>query len=377
MKRCRGLARQLALSLFVSFVVLLRQGLCLAQGEAPREVEVVLVGALGDGPVFASRVTSWFAPERFHVSVRRASFLEPKQVLSPSADAFVHIWVTLSNSKSLARLYFASARASGGGKGGTSYFLRELRLENGLDEIGAEHVAEVLNLSTQAFVEGQAQSAREELEQTLKAEPAAEPSAAPPSVAPTAAKPTPAPSPQRDTVSRSEPRRSFGARVGYALSYRADEGTWHGPSAALELALWRKLGLRAAAQGALPGQRELEPLELRFYGVAFVLAATFRHALGAGIDLQWFGGPALDVVRYAPVRPLSADYAAGQAATEARPGLAAGVEALWGRWPVVALIAQASVPFTKTHYDVVRGETRDVIGRASPVVPTLGVEVGF
>ena len=374
MKRCRGLARPLVLALLASLVVLFRQGLCLAQPQAPREVEVVLVGVLGDDPVFASRVTSWFAPERFHVSVRRAAFLEPKQVLSPSADAFVHVWVTLSN-KTLARLYLASASSSG--VGGTSYFLRELRLENGLDEIGAEHVAEVLNLSTQAFVEGQAQSAREELEQTLKAESAPEPKVSAPRAAPAVTKPRPALSAPPDSVPAREPRRSFGARIGYALSYRADEGTWHGPSAAFELALWRKLGLRASAQGALPGQRELEPLELRFYGVAFALAASLRHALGAGIDVQWFGGPALDVVRYAPVRALSSDYAAGSAATEARPGLAAGVEALWGSGPVVALVAQAALPFTKTHYDVVQAETRKVIGRASPIVPTLGVEVGF
>jgi hypothetical protein len=375
MSRYRRLAPVLALSLLAFFVVLFRSDACLAQSEAPRpvEVDVVLVGALGDDPVFASRVTSWFSVERFHVSVRRARFLDPKQVLSPSGDAAVHVWVTQSG-KTLARLYFASASSSAAGN---SYFLRELRLENGLDEIGAEHVTEVLNLSTQAFLEGQAQSERELLEQTLKAEPAPEPGPPPAAAAPPSAKPSPAPRPPRDTASRREPSRSWGARVGYALSYRADEGIWHGPSAAFELALWRKLGLRAAAQGALPGQRELEPLELRFYGVAFALAASFRHALGAGIDLEWFGGPALDVVRYAPVRALGSDYAAGSGATEARPGLAAGVGALWGRWPLVALVAQATLPFTKTHYDVVRAGGREVIGRASPVVPTLGVEVGF
>jgi hypothetical protein len=88
-------------------------------------------------------------------------------------------------------------------------------------------------------------------------------------------------------------------------------------------------------------------------------------------------GTARNVVRYAPVRPLSSDYTAGKASTEARPGLAAGVVALWGRWPVAALVAQATLPFTKTHDDVVRAETREVIGRASPVVPTVSVEVGF
>jgi hypothetical protein len=375
MRRGGWLAWRAALSLLAVFVALFWSKSSLAQPEAPRQIEVVLVGALGDDPVFAARVTSWFAPERFHVRVRRARFLDAKQVLSPTADVAVHVFVTLRQN-TLARLYFASESAI---SSESSYFLRELRLENGLDEIGAEHVAEVLNLSTQAFLEGQAQSARAELEQTLQAEPAAEPPLSPPPAHAAAAKPLSPAIGDGDTGATRprEARRAWGARVGYALSYRADEGTWHGPSAAFELALRKRLGLRAAAQGALPGQRELSPLELRFYGVAFVMAATLRHALAEGVDLQWFVGPALDVVRYAPVRPLSSDYAAGHAATEARPGLAGGVGALWGTWPVVALVAQASFPFTKTHYDVSRGESHEVIGRASPIVPTLGVEVGF
>ncbi len=344
-----------------------------AEPEAARNVEVVLVGSLAEDPVFAARVTSWFAADRFHVSVHKARWLEPKQVLAPTGDAAVHVWVTLSGT-ALARLYFASEHGPGGAP---SYFLRELRLDSGLDEIGAEHVAEVLNLSTQAFLEGQAESAREELERTLRAEPAPEPAAALPRPSPPA-KPAPATAAPRhpaDTAGRRG--RIWGARVGYAASYRADEGIWHGPSVAVELSPWRKLGVRAAVLGALPSERDLTPLELRFYGVAFVVAPTLRHALGAGIDLQWFVGPSLEVVRYAPVRPLSAEYAAGEAATEARPAFTGGVGALWGKLPLLAVVASATLPLTKTHYDVVRSQSRKVIGRASPVVPTLGVEVGF
>src|SRR5258706_16406457 len=101
------------LSLYSFLQLLFGSWACLALSEAPRpvEVDVVLVGALGDDPVFASRVTSWFSVERFHVSVRRARFLDPKQVLSPSSDAAVHVWVTL-NGKTLARLYFASVSSS-------------------------------------------------------------------------------------------------------------------------------------------------------------------------------------------------------------------------------------------------------------------------
>ena len=344
-----------------------------AEPEPLRQVEVVLVGSLAEDPVFAARVTSWFAADKFHVSVRKARWLEPKQVLAPSGDAAVHVWVTL-NGAAVARLYFANDHGPGGGP---SYFLRELRLESGLDEIGAEHVAEVLNLSTQAFLEGQAESAREELERTLRAEPApAAPAPAPPPSPP--AKPAPPPVvPKSKAVAAAPATRAWSVRVGYAASYRADEGIWHGPSVAVEASLWRRLGVRAAVLGALPSERELSPLELRFYGAVFALAPTLRHALGAGIDLQWFVGPSLELIRYAPVRPLSAEYAAGAAATEARPAFTGGVGALWGKRPVLAVVAQATLPLTKTHYDVVRAQGREVIGRASPVIPTLGVEVGF
>ena len=349
-------------------------GVGLAQPDELRRVEVVLVGQLASDPVFAARVTSWFAADKFRVSVRKARWLDPKQVLAPTGDAAVHVWVTLSQN-SLARLYLSRER---GAAGGTTYFLRELRLESGLDEIGAEHIAEVLNLSTLAFLEGQAQSAREELEQTLRAEPAAEP-------APPPAKPAPPPKPvdARAPVkppSDAEPdasRRAWSVRVGYAASYRADEGTWHGPSAAFELMLGWRLGLRAAALATLPTQHSLTPLELRFYGAAFALAPSLRHALGAGVELVWFLGPAVEVVRYAPTSSSNADYQPGDAATEARPALVGGVGASWGRGPVLALVAQATLPLTRTHYDVVRADSREVIGRASSVVPTLGVEVGF
>src|SRR6185503_18191810 len=145
----------------------------------------------------------------------------------------------------------------------------------------------------------------------------------------------------------------------------------------LGAALLRRLGVRAAVQGALPHTRELTPLELRFYGASFLVAATFRHALLAGVDLEWFAGPGIDLVRYDPLRPIEPMYASGGAATEARPEAGFGLCAAFGRAPLLSVVAEATVPLTETHYDVVVGSTRKVIGRASPVVPTLGIEVGF
>jgi len=114
------------------------------------------------------------------------------------------------------------------------------------------------------------------------------------------------------------------------------------------------------------------------------LAPSLRHALASSVELHWFAGPALELVRYAPTRPLDADYDVGEASTEARPALAfgrcclvGGVAASWGRGPVVGLVAQATLPLTRSHFDVVLPGGREVIGRASLLVPTLGLEVGF
>jgi hypothetical protein len=344
-----------------------------AQDQARRRVEIVLVGKLGQDPVFAARATSWFRPERFTVGLRRARYLDPRQVLAPAGNADVHVWVTLSGDN-LARLYFSSAAHSGRSE---SYFLRDLRLESGLDEIGAEHVAEVLHLSTQAFLDGQALSAREELERTLQAEPAPTPEPAPPAARPVGSATRPVEELVAPATRRPAARREWGAGVGYGVSYRADEGIWHGPRASLEALLLRRFGLRVAAAGALPQTRELEPLALRFFGASFLVAASFRHALGSRIELEWFAGPGLEVVRYEPVQPPSSDYIAAQAATEARPEAGVGLCASFAGSPRVSVLAEATVPLTKTHYDVVQGSQRRVIGEASPVVPKLGFELGF
>jgi hypothetical protein len=364
------MSRALRLLALLALLLLTPSG-ARADGEARRTVEIVLVGKLGQDPVFAARVTSWFSPERFRVKLRRARYLEARQVLVPAGDAAVHVWVTLSGDD-VARLYFSSAGAAGGP---STYFLRDLRLESGLDEIGAEHVAEVLHLSTQAFLDGQAHSEREELERTLKAEPASEPEPAQPNRLPAPVKPHAAPDKPKPPPRRQP--RDWGAGIGYGISYRADEGIWHGPRLSLGAMLLRRLGVRAAVQGALPSTRELTPLELRFYGASFLVAATFRHALVPGVELEWFAGPGIDLVRYDPLRPVDPMYRTATAATEARPEAAVGLCAAFGRAPMLSVVVQASVPLTETHYDVVQGSTRRVIGRASPVVPTFGVEIGF
>jgi hypothetical protein len=285
-----------------------------------------LVGELAKDPVFAARVTSWFGPDQLELKLLKVRWLDPQRILSPDRTAAVHVWVTLSGDGDLARLYFAAASPTVEPHHPSSYFVRDLRLEAGLDEIGAEHIAEVLHSSTLAFLEGQAESARDELELTLSAEPispstpaaptrALAPRAAPHRVAATGVGAEPA--------GATERARPWGASVGYGVSYRGDEGTWHGPRASLELSVQRRLGLRLAFQGALPHSRDLPPVRLTFYAARALLAGTFRQPLSVKLAFEGFAGPALE--------PCATSRCARFRASTRRPALEASYAQRW--WP--------------------------------------------
>jgi hypothetical protein len=123
-------------------------------------VEVVLVGEVGRDPAFSRRVTSWFEPEQFRVTVRKVARLDASSILSPQRERAVHAWVLLHDPNHV-RLYFACAS---GTQEEPAYLLRDLELESGLDEMGVENIAQVLHLSAVALLDGQAATRRDEVE---------------------------------------------------------------------------------------------------------------------------------------------------------------------------------------------------------------------
>jgi hypothetical protein len=334
-------------------------------------VEVMLVGEVGRAPAFSRRVTSWFDPERFRVSVRAVARLDHSQILSPKRDGAVYVWVLLRNASG-ARLYFATASGS---QGGATYLLRDLRLDSGLDEMGAERIAQVLHLSTVALLEGQAASRREEVERMLGQErtedrglEAREPSTEHEGEAGERS----GQAPNHDTG------WGVGFGVGYVASHRSDEGIWHGPRGRLLVELGEGWGLQALVQTALPHTREMDAVALRFCGGWVGLAASYQYAVARGVALEWVAGPGLEVVHYMPVRSLEPDVSTGEGDTEARLNVMGGVGAIFRRSaPRVAVAAECAAALVRTHYDVVVGETRRVLGRSGPVIPSVGLEVRF
>jgi len=373
----------------VALTVLVTPRLAPAQpgGEpSSHQVEVMLVGKAGRDPEFGRRITSWFDAARFRVRVHHVFRLDPAEILSPKPDEAVYAWVLLPR-RDRARIYFATTT---GPDEQPTYLLRDLSLEQGLDEMGAERVAQVLCLSTVALVDGQAASRRDEVERMLSEE-ATEPAGPNSTEHPGSARPaTPAPEsaatqgPDRAAHREPEPSAarspavSFEAGVGYGASTRGDEGVWHGPRATLLVRLASGFGVQALVQSALPITRQMQDLELEFYGGLLGIAGSYQHELGRGAKLEWSAGPGLEVVHFRPVRSLSSEITTGRDDTEARPAAVAVVSAIFRDSPpqIVAAV-QGAVPLLDSHYDVVTGDDHRVVGRSWPVVPSLGVEARF
>ena len=102
------------------------------------------------------RITSWFDPEQFRVTIDRAAVVDAKRVLSPDRENAIYAWVTLETGQ-LARLYFVTVRGQE-----AAYLLRDLVLENGVDELGAERIAQVVSSSIQVLAAGRGQTRRED-----------------------------------------------------------------------------------------------------------------------------------------------------------------------------------------------------------------------
>jgi len=337
-----------------------------ASGADIQSVQIVLVGDLGAEPTLAQRVTSWFDAERFRVAVATVARLDSSRILSPPGDRAVHVWAVLRDPLH-ARLFFVSVP---GGGGAPTYLWRDLELEGGLDEMGAERVAQVIHLSTLALLEGQAANRREEVQRALDTEPAARRAAAPdePEAAPDEPKATP--DPERGSRVHGE------LTLGYGVSLRGQEGLWQGPRAGLGVRAPRGWGLRVQGQAALPQTQPAGPVELSLTGGDVELALSVRTQLGSRIWLEGIAGPCFEVVAYRPERSLDPSVVAEGGATEVRPGVMAGVAGvLRDSAPHIAAGARGTVSLLRTHYDVVTGEGRRVVARSSPVVPSFFIEL--
>lgn len=343
-----------------------------------REVHVVLVGRLAKEPALPERFASWFDAGQYHVSVREQPTLGTEQVLSPPPDGAVHVWVTLHHATE-ARLYFAMADADRA----PLYSFREVTLDAGLDEVGAERLSQIVHLSTLALFEGQGEHERAQVARMLDEEPVAAvaPAAATPPPPPVLPPSPPPPAPRPPALSpppRDHRALALGFGLGYAVSPRSEEGLWHGPAAHAGLRFACGVVLELEGQGFLPHEEDVGAVRLRFWGVALGVGAGWGRSWGSGWSVSGALGPRVEVVSYQPNVSLAHEITLTEGETELRPELGiTGRLGVQGASLGAGMFLRAAYALSRTHYDLKTDTSAREIAAPSRFLPTAGLELTF
>ncbi len=336
----------------------------------PAAVQITLVGA-ASATDFRARLQSWFDAATV-INVAAAFALDPGTVLGPKSTPGIHVWVTVPSSR-LARLYLVVVAPEPTAT--QRFLLRDVPLDQGLDELGLERIAQVIHASSLALWHGSEQSPRNEVEQRLEQLTATEPASEPArewSDVPGPDDPEPAaPAPRESsepvtpsgTASRADrppgaPSPSPAVRValGYGATTRGPEGLAHGPQ--LDLALLtgtQPLGVGGtlSARYLLPIEAEAEHLAISTTGVRLRAGAASHWTAAERLAFETAVTGGVDVIAYearstAQVRTLPRE-------TEARPVVAVqiGFRVPARDWSLAGA-ATLDVQLLRTHYDIAR-----------------------
>jgi len=264
---------------------------------APR-VQVILVGALGDDLALAALVREWLEGSDLAPSVTRAERLDLAELRVPGPDgAPVRLWLVPVGGER-ARLYVAEPRAR-------RYFSRDVPIPAGLDEVGREHVAQVVLSSTLAFLAGTASVPLEQVERAWIDDGAHRPAPAgatstTASAAAPAPPPPPAPTPRRDAAA---PTAQIGLGGLYGVADGGAAGLATGPGLLLELAttLGRvRVGGQLEGAYRLPREVPTEHLTLELRGATACAAAEACAALHPRVCWRLAAGAGVTVTEVVP-----------------------------------------------------------------------------
>lgn len=326
---------------------------------APEEVEVYLVGPVHTRAL-EELLREWFASEGEPVSIAARRSVVPNQVLEATDGPPLRAWVLLHHGDDV-RIIFADAERR-------RFFVRDVPLDNGLDEVGREKLAQVLLASSQAFAAHRVEETPlEQVEQALS-EPEAQ--GQPRDASAPALPPKPAPESAPRSVALESPkapqeegaeasRLSWAVSAGYTATYRGPAGFAHGPAATLEawfdLDTWA-FGLAGGGRYEFPHIETGEQVELSVQNTALRLGVLFASIgehrpvwmVSLGIGWDWVG-----------FRPIQGDEGVllHSSDTTQRPvgtvGFGRFVQLGWLR---LGASLAAEFAFEKLHYDVIDGQ---------------------
>jgi len=336
-------------------------------------VEIAMIGGVEQDPALFERIRSLF-PSDTAVVERTADHIDQRAVLLPQRADTVYIWIRVTGQS--ARVYLALSEEPGQAR----YLFREISLEEGVDEVGGETLAEIAHSSAQALWLRQSQTPRKALEQALERETEPPRTTPPPSesakliTTPSAADSLNAETTRRPASKAGPLRLALGASE--SAHAAGAEGLLHEPGLFLGLEYRARFSLRLAARYLVPAEFDLTPARVRLSGpsgearVGFLTggAGQKRFRLEAGFGLLWGHAEAAIVDEQPQAHALAAQnfqraYALAAALFE---------------WPLgpawLAVGGDLRVPFAKASYEVA-GQGGP---RVSPAVyPGGSLEVGI
>lgn len=310
--------------------------------------------------VIAELLSRQHVTPRFEPSAR----FDPDAWLDQSAsDASTWAFVRLRDARR-AQLYFR-------GPYGERFLLRELELRDGLDELGRELIARVVETAVVALLRSSEGMSREQARAGLEADEAAKPEpevSAPP---PPPAQPARATPPPRRVLAQLG-LRALGQWTGSDLGVRAAFGL----EGAVELRRpdWPRLRVRLAAELALPQSIEQDAVAAR------VITAPLRLGVDVGTRFGLYLGLAtgFDISHLDPRSAGDGGLMLADASTELVPVSRAELrqELALGAAFWLALAAVIDVPWKATRYDVIEAGARKTLARPWAVQPGLALTLG-
>jgi hypothetical protein len=339
---------------------------------------VVLIGEAAKSDELISVLSELLGREQVALEFERRSRFRPSSILAAN-QGDSRVWVYVSSTNRIAKLYFR-------GPSGNRFLLRKLELPRGLDEVGRELIAQVVETSVLTLLRSEAGLSREQVRADLAdtseprdenssedALPAADEASAQPAPVPTAE--APAVKPARSALELELAARGVvewtGSDLGADHGVGAETGlSYHFPSALFVRA-------RLVFEQGL-GQGITTP----------ALSATVRTtALRGGIDVGFAFGPSalalgagfgLDLARIEPETAFDASLVLADDTSSTIP-----VSRLEARYELTAGIFQmaagvlADVPLVDTHYDVRGNGGLERVAEPWAVRPGALLTLGF
>jgi hypothetical protein len=332
----------------------------------PATAVVVLIGPAADGPELGDVLSELLERQHIRPEIVLEERFDPSSLLSEGeTDSRVWVFVVVHGGHQ-ARLYFR-------GPLGKRFLLREVSLKNGLDEVGRELIAQIVETSSVALLRSTAGITRDEAKASLEKERAS-------------TEPTPSPTvkPKAEERPPNEHASSLVAVIGargILLWNRDDAGPAVGAGA--EGGLGTRFGksfvgrARLAFEYRAPQSITTQELDASFGSVALRAAidggfSTGPHAfllgLGAGVD---FDRATTESVRD-PSLNVAPDSTSTSATLRSELRYEVTIDRLW-----VSASFFTDFATVRTHYDVTRASGTTRLAELWLVRPGLALTIGW